>query len=81
MNDWVNLLQKCIETFNDEIDETKLAIYGASHGGFLTCSIISHPGWNEKFKAACAWNPVTTFFANVSSLINKRNDISMYQTI
>ena len=59
VNDTVDLFSMCLEKFKDEIDETKLGIYGGSHGGFLTCSIISHIDWNEKFKAAWIWNPVT----------------------
>ncbi|CAI2385616.1 unnamed protein product [Moneuplotes crassus] len=57
--DCLDLFSQCLTTFKEEIDDTKLGIYGGSHGGYLTCSIISHPEWINKFSAACIWNPVT----------------------
>ena len=57
--DTVNLFSMCLDNFKDEIDESKLAICGGSHGGYLSCSIISHPDWKDKFSAACIRNPVT----------------------
>ena len=65
VNDSLNLFQKCLDTFKDEIDEEKLGVYGGSHGGFLTCSVISHPDWKDKFAAACIWNPVTAMHSTV----------------
>jgi len=59
VEDCMKLFQKCLNTYKEEIDQTKLGIYGGSHGGFLTTSIISHPKWVDKFAAACIWNPVT----------------------
>ncbi|CAI2385739.1 unnamed protein product [Moneuplotes crassus] len=66
VDDSLNLFQQCIDTFASEIDQTRLGIYGGSHGGFLTCSIISHPDWVDRFSAACIWNPVTAMHATVT---------------
>lgn len=66
VNDCLNLFQKCIDTYPEEVDDTRLGVYGGSHGGFLTCSVISHPDWADRFKAACIWNPVTAMHSTVS---------------
>ena len=52
----------CLDTFKDEIDKSKLAICGGSHGGYLSWAIISHPEWKDKFKAAWIRNPMTALF-------------------
>jgi len=58
-DDCMALLEQCLQKFADEIDSKKLGVYGGSHGGFLTCCLVSHPEWCDKFAAACIWNPVT----------------------
>ena len=68
INDTLNLFSICLEKFSEEIDDTKLGVYGGSHGGYLSCSIISHPDWATKFKAACIWNPVTAM--NMSTMVS-----------
>ncbi|CAI2385869.1 unnamed protein product [Moneuplotes crassus] len=66
VDDCLNLFQQCIDIFDSEIDQSKLCVYGGSHGGYLTCSMISHPDWNDRFAAACIWNPVTAMHATVT---------------
>lgn len=65
VNDCLDLLQLCIDTFSDEVDTDNLGVEGGSHGGYLTCCLISHPEWCDKFAAACIWNPVTAMHAAV----------------
>ena len=60
VQDCMDLLNHWIEVYQDEIDQSRLGIYGGSHGGYLTCSIISHPDYRFKFAAAWIWNPVTS---------------------
>lgn len=36
------ILIKTIEQFKDEIDENRIAIFGASYGGYLTCWLTGH---------------------------------------
>jgi len=65
VNDCLDLFQKCLDDYGDEINSEKLGVYGGSHGGFLTCSIISHPNWIDRFQAACIWNPVTAMHSAI----------------
>ena len=50
--------------FKDEIDEQKVAVYGGSHGGFLSGWLSGHEKYGKLFKAAAQWNPVTDFYAS-----------------
>jgi len=38
--------------FKDEIDETRIGVFGGSHGGFLTCWLSGHEKYSQYFKAA-----------------------------
>jgi len=72
VEDCGELLLKTIEEFKDEIDETRIGVYGASHGGFLTCWLSGHEKYSKLFKAAVQWNPVTDFHA--SNMFTDIND-------
>ena len=40
------------------MDPKKVAVYGASHGGFMTGWLIGHPAYKDLFRVAVLWNPV-----------------------
>lgn len=62
VDDCGELLKKTLEQFKDEIDETRIGVFGGSHGGFLTCFLSGHPSYAKYFRAAAQWNPVTDFY-------------------
>lgn len=64
VEDCGEILLKTLEQYKDEIDETWVAVYGGSHGGFLTCWLTGHPKYSKLFKAAAQWNPVTDYLAS-----------------
>lgn len=58
VEDCGNLTLKALETYSDVIDPKRLAIYGGSHGGFLTGWLSGHPKFCHLWAAAVLWNPV-----------------------
>ena len=67
INDTLKLFSYWLENFHEDIDDSKLGVYGGSHGGYLTCSVISHPEWIKKFAAAWIWNPVVDMHSSMLS--------------
>ena len=63
VKDTFDLLSIWMKEFSNEIDENKIGIHGFSHGGYLACSVISHPDWGNKFAAACLINPAILMHA------------------
>ena len=43
VEDSIALIKKCLELYKDDIDEQRVGVYGASHGGFLAGWMITHP--------------------------------------
>jgi acylaminoacyl-peptidase len=58
VHDCGQLTKLSLERFPDNIDPSRVAVYGGSHGGFLTGWLIGHPEYKDLFKAAVLWNPV-----------------------
>jgi acylaminoacyl-peptidase len=58
VHDCGQLAQLAIKKFAPIVDENRVAVYGASHGGFLTGWLIGHPDYKHLWKSAVLWNPV-----------------------
>jgi acylaminoacyl-peptidase len=61
------MTKKALESFPDQIDPTKLGVYGGSHGGFLTSWLVGHPDYKDLYAAAVSWNPVLNMSYMVAS--------------
>jgi acylaminoacyl-peptidase len=58
VEDCGNLTLKALETFQSIVDPKRVAVYGGSHGGFLTGWLAGHPKFKDLWAAAVLWNPV-----------------------
>lgn len=58
VNDCGDLIKLALDKFPDIVDKDKVAVYGGSHGGFLTGWLIGNPKYKDLFKTAILWNPV-----------------------
>jgi acylaminoacyl-peptidase len=58
VQDCGKLIKAAIEKHSDKVDPSKVAVYGASHGGFNTAWLIGHPDFKDLFCAAVLLNPV-----------------------
>lgn len=58
VHDCGQLTLKALDHFKSIIDPSRLAVYGGSHGGYLTGWLIGHPDYCHLWKAAVLWNPV-----------------------
>lgn len=58
VHDCGQLIKKAITQFSEIVDPSRVATYGASHGGFMTGWLIGHPDYKDLFGAAVLWNPV-----------------------
>ena len=57
VQDMVQATQEALQAYPELLDDSRLAVVGGSHGGFLTAHLIGqHP---SMFKAAAMRNPVT----------------------
>jgi acylaminoacyl-peptidase len=61
------LVKLALSKYSNIVDSEKVALYGASHGGFLTGWLIGHPSYKDLWKAAILWNPVINMSYMVSS--------------
>jgi acylaminoacyl-peptidase len=58
VQDCGKLIKLAIEKHSEKVDPSKVAVYGGSHGGFMTGWLIGHPEFKDLFRAAVLWNPV-----------------------
>lgn len=58
VDDCANLIKKGLDLHSDLVDPSRVAVYGGSHGGFLTGWMIGHPTTKDLFAASILWNPV-----------------------
>ena len=59
-------MKNALDEFKDRIDSTRVAVYGGSHGGFLTAWLLGHPEYRHMFKTGIVLNGVINMAAMVS---------------
>lgn len=52
---------------SDSLDESRVAVLGASHGGFVSAWLVGSPAHKALFKTAVVWNPVTDIGAMLAA--------------
>merc|ERR1711871_331421 len=67
VDDCGNLARRALELHPSLLDPGAVAVYGGSHGGFLTCWLVGHSAHRNLFKTGVAWNPVTNIAAMVAT--------------
>ena len=67
VHDCGQLTKLMLTRFSAILDSEKVAVYGGSHGGFLTGWLIGHPDYKDLWRAAVLWNPVINMSYMISS--------------
>ncbi|GBG25434.1 Acylamino-acid-releasing enzyme [Hondaea fermentalgiana] len=65
VDDCGQLVQRALEEHANVLDPKRVAVYGGSHGGFLTGWLAGHPQYKDLFCAAALWNPVLNLNYNL----------------
>lgn len=58
VHDCGDLVKEALSKYSDIIDPKRVAVYGGSHGGFLTSWLIGHPEYKDLFSTGIIWNGV-----------------------
>lgn len=59
------LVREALKQHSDVLDPARVAVYGGSHGGFLTGWLAGHPEYKDLFCAGVLWNPVLNLNYNI----------------
>ena len=65
VEDCAELLKSTLAQFGETIDNTRIGLFGGSHGGFLTAWLLGHPVYKSLFKTGILWNPSTSISLGV----------------
>ena len=59
VEDCAALTRKALAEFGNVLDPARGAVYGGSHGGFLTAWLLGAPAHQSLYACGVLWNPVT----------------------